>query len=168
VKDREGRAATAAQFQLLASQLVEDLRDLREGVSVDEPEERTRLETLRELAEGAQRGTSPAFHDRQGRARGGSLTPERSKRLAQLDQDEELYALVVTLRGGPSDPVSVRQWSTEVVLVVNGLLNKGWAALQPDQKTFVEHDLETFLERMERLDESEVFARRRRPEHAES
>jgi hypothetical protein len=167
VKDREARAATAARLQMLASQLVQDLRDLRNGLALEEPEERTRLEALRELAEGAIRGTSPAFHDREGSVRGGSLTPERSKRLAQLDEDEELYALVSTLRGQP-DPDSVRDWSASVLLVVDGLLDHGWKDLAPENKSFIEHDLETFLERMERLDESELYVRRRRPTLAKS
>lgn len=162
MKDREARAATAARLQLLASQLVQDLRDLREGLGLDEPEERTRLEALRALAEGARRGTSPAFHDREGSARSGSLTPERSKRLAQLDEDEELYLLVSTLSGKP-DPTAVRDWSLNVVLVVDRLLDKGWRDLTPEKKDFVERDLSTFLERMERLDESEAFAHKRRP-----
>lgn len=167
MNDREGRAATTSRLQLLASHLVQDLRDLRQGLALEEPEERTRLEALRDLAERAQRGTTPAFHDREGRARGGRLTPERSKLLAQLDEDEELYGLVATLRQDP-DPRATQTWSRSVIGVVDELLGQGWKSLDSDQRRFVEHDLETFLERMERIDESEAYIRRRRPTPSKS
>jgi hypothetical protein len=165
MKDRDGRTATVAKLQLLASQLVEDLRDVRAGLAVGElPEERHRLETFRDLISSALRGAAPAFHERgnSARERGGRLTPTRSKKLATLDQDQEVFGMVRALRGGRSERDAAQAWAQRTEVVLTRLLSGGWDRLSEGDRTFIEQELETFLERMQRLDESEDFVPRRR------
>jgi hypothetical protein len=150
MKDRDARNATTATRQLLASQLVQDLRDLRAGLHA-EPEERHRLTLLRELAEAAERGARPVFEDREGSAVGGSLSPGRSERLATLDQDEELFMLVRTLQGERN--LDVTDFAEQVKSLVDVLLTGGWQTVEPGLQVFAQGELEAFLQRMERLDE---------------
>jgi len=152
MKDRDARYATTATRQLLASQLVQDLRDLRTGLTAED-EERHRLQLLRSLAEAAERGAKPVLEDREGRAVGGSLSPARSRELATLDQDEELFMLVRRLRG--ENAAGVAEFAEQVKSLVDALLSSGWQTVAPALRLFAQGDLEPFLQRMERLDELE-------------
>jgi hypothetical protein len=150
MKSPGAHGATTATRQLLASQLVQDLRDLRGGVTVED-EERRRLHRLRALAEAAERGAKPVLNDREGSAQGGALAPSRSKQLATLDRDEELFMLVRQLRGDSAE--GVEGFAEKVKELVDSVLSQSWQAVDPGLKLFAEGELEPFLKRMERLDE---------------
>jgi len=150
MRDRDARDATTATRQLLASQLVQDLRDQRAGLTAEQ-EERHRLHLLRDLAEAAERGAKPVLEDREGSAEHGSLSPARSEQLATLDQDEEMFMLVRRLRGENAEGVTA--FAEKVKSLVDSLLSDSWPTVDPGLKLFAEGELESFLRRMERLDE---------------
>lgn len=146
----------------LASQLVQDLRDMRTGVTLDEgPEVDARLCRFQSFVENAGNAAIPVFRDRAGAATG-RLTPTRIQRWTSLDSDQEPFALVQMYYGGDANPEQVKDWTDRAAKVVGQLRETDWVRLEEDEKSFLEKELEPFLERLERVDESPVVRRRRR------
>jgi hypothetical protein len=152
--------ASAGVHLGLASQLVQDLRDMRTGVILDEgPEVEARLSSFQRFVENASNAAIPVFRDRADAT--GRLTPTRIRRWTSLDSDQEPFALVQMYYGGDADPKQVKDWTDRAAEVVGQLRETDWVRLEEDDKSFLEKELEPFLERLERVDESPIVRRRR-------
>src|SRR5260221_967262 len=96
---RDTQASLAAGYQLMASYLVWDLRDLLDEGSLSRPDARERLHQFVEMLQAAQRAMQPVYPARAEQSRSGSARAERGKRLATLNQDEQLFEMVLAARG---------------------------------------------------------------------
>jgi hypothetical protein len=150
---RSSQVHLAAAYQLLASYLVWDLRDLLEAGSLDAGAPRERVEQLIEMLDTATRATQPAYpasagdHSRTGTARG-----ERTERLASLNSDQELLELI-SVAHDDKDLAETSSWAKEASAVLSGVRANEWEKPSSGGKEFIEEQLQPFLRRLQRIDQ---------------
>ncbi len=162
VRQRESRVALAAAYQLMASHLIHDLRSLTSGRNLDD-EVGKRVNLLLDLVRAAQRGADPVpGQPLDPPAAEGGAVRERGDRLANLERDEEVFDLVSRVRREDRSIDATRSWAKQAEAVLDDLRGSGWQGLEEPKKDFVRNDLETFLRRLERLDQTDEYRPGRR------
>lgn len=153
----------AAGYQLMASYLVWDLRDLLDEGSLRRTDARQRLRQFVEMLQAAQRATQPVYPSRTGQSPSGNARAERGKRLASLSQDEQLFELVVAARGD-ADRTDAGAWAERVWTVLKEVEDRDWAKpSSEEEQDFIENDVEPFLRRLGRIDQLDRYRPAWRP-----
>jgi hypothetical protein len=136
---------------------------MRNGIDLEKGDEfEDRLKRFKTFVGQAANAAIPVFKEREGATTTGRLSPTRVKKWTSLNDDQEPLALVVAYYGGDRQPQSVKDWSDEAASVLDDLQEKNWAELSTTEREFIENRLEPFLERLERLEESESILSVRR------
>jgi hypothetical protein len=155
---RDTQASLAAGYQLMASYLVWDLRDLLSEGRLISRDARERLRQFIEMLLAAKRAARPAYPATPAEQRsGGNARAERSKRLTSLSRDEQLFDLIIAARGD-RDPERASTWAEEAWSVLEAVQKDGWRkpADQARQR-FIEDDVEDFLRRLQRIDQLDGY-----------
>jgi hypothetical protein len=153
----------AAGYQLMASYLVWDLRDLLSEGTLRKSDARARLHQLVEMLQAAQRATQPVYPAGAEQPRSGYARAERGKRLASLNQDEQLFELVAAARGD-ADRNSAGAWAGRAWTVLKEVEDRDWAKPSgAKERNFIETDVEPFLRRLGRIDQLDRYRPAWRP-----
>lgn len=146
----------AAGYQLMASYLLWDLRDLlREGYLQGE-DARARLRQFVEMLDAAQRATMPVYPAPRQRARSGSARAARGKRLASLGHDEQLLAMVRAARGD-EDPSDVPAWVRRTHAVLQDVEGDWKVPDDEEKQRFIVEEVEPFLHRLGQIDQLDSY-----------
>lgn len=163
MRQRESRVALAAAYQLMASHLIHDLRDLMSGREDADRAIRERVELLLDLVQAAQRGAEPVpGQPLDAPAHEAGAVREHGDRLANLERDEDVFDLVSRVRREDRTISQTKHWAAHAESVLAELHDGGWKALNKPQQEFVQMDLESFLRRLERLDQTDEYRPGRR------
>jgi hypothetical protein len=153
----------AAGYQLMASYLVWDLRDLLDEGSLRKADARERLRQFVEMLQAAQRATQPVYPARTEQSPSGHARAERGKRLASLNQDEQLFELIVAARGD-ADRHGAGAWAERAWTVLKEVEDRNWAKPSGEEEQyFIENDVEPFLRRLGRIDQLDRYRPAWRP-----
>lgn len=156
----QSRASFAAALQILAAYVVDDLLRLRYANGAPASDARERLVKLRAVARAGKRGAMPAYPAPVDQMLNGGILPERSARLKTLDSDDDVFEMLRLVCREPSQEITV--FVSRIDEVVTDLLDKGWDGLNDEERAFVEADLTSFLQRVERLDQLDEYRPSRR------
>jgi hypothetical protein len=160
---RDSGASLAAGYQLMASYLVWDLRDLVSKGSLIEPDARGRLRQFVEMLQAAQRATEPVYPAHPEQAPAGNARAERSKRLASANQDEQLFEILLAARGS-GDKHEAGVWAEHAFSVLKGVEDHDWTKpADKENLRFIEQDVEPFLRRLGRIDQIDRYRPAWRP-----
>ncbi len=152
---RNNQVPLTAAYQLMASYLVWDLRDLLKDGKLTDSNARERLDQFIELLDSGLRAVNPAYSASGGSAKGRARA-ERTKRLASLNRDEEMLRLIDVAYGEEEQPL--RDWAQRTSKILTGVKENDW--IKPTAKgdwKFIEADVEPFLRRLQRIDQDETF-----------
>jgi hypothetical protein len=147
---RSSKVHLGASYQLLASYLVWDLKDLLAGGEEAEAARR-RVTQLIEILDSAVRAGEPAYPAAPDERRAGAARGKRSERLASLDSDQQLLELVAVAHAGPLAATS--EWAGRASSVLTSLEARDWREPSPADSEFVEAELQPFLRRLQRIDQ---------------
>lgn len=160
---RDSQASVAAAYQFMASYLVWDLRDLLNEGSLRDSAARERLQQFIDMLSAATRAASPAYPATAAEQRStGHARAERTRRLTTLGRDEQLFDLVIAARGD-NDVGQAGTWVEHARGVLKSVADHGWA--KPSQEidqAFIHEDIETFLRRLQRVDQLDGYRPLRR------
>jgi hypothetical protein len=154
---RNSQASLAAGYQLMASYLVWDLRDLLSQGEIRNSDARSRVGQLLDMLQAAQRATQPVYPAKREQTPAGYAREERGKRLANLTRDEQLLKMVAAARGeGGMDETG--KWAEQAYVIVKSVEDHQWTKPDdPDNQGFIRDDLEPFLRRLGKIDQIEEY-----------
>jgi hypothetical protein len=153
---RDAQVATAASYQLMASYLVWDLHDLLNNRGAQSGWHR-RVRDLLDLLKAADRGGRPIYPPPKNLGKSGGIRTERTKRLANLDRDEDLFDLVAVVAGKSNNPsAQTLDWVGRAQGALEGMLDSNGRIAHAD-RTFLDKEMEPFLRRLQRLDEFDEY-----------
>ncbi len=159
VRARDSQAATAASYQLMASYLVWDLRDLLERQQPKKGWQR-RVHDLDVLFEAADRGGRPVYPPPNDLEKSGGLRASRARQLETLAHDDELYGLVKTV-AGTATTTDTLAWAAEARQALSRVLDNDGQVSKSD-RTFLCEQVEPFLRRLQRVDQLDEYSPPRR------
>jgi len=154
---RDTQVATAASYQLMASYLLWDLRDLL-GEGRASSGWRARVGDLLELLRAADSGGRPIYPPPPDLAKTGGIRAERTRRLANLPRDEDLFDLVAVLTrkaGKPSE--QILSWINSATVALERMLAGEGEVANEQDRTFLSDEVEPFLRRLQRIDEFDEY-----------
>jgi hypothetical protein len=160
---RDTQVSLTAAYQLMASYLVWDLRDLlAEGILQDR-DARERLKQFVDMLRSAARAATPAYPaSSEERVKSGQIRATRTRRLMSLSRDEEVFDLVIAARGD-DDPTGAGKWAHMASSVLGHIEEQGWnKPMDEEQQRFIKDDVEDFLRRLQRVDQLDVYRPARR------
>jgi hypothetical protein len=154
---RSSQVHLAAAYQLLASYLVWDLRDLLSSGTLGIGAPRERLKQLIEMLDTATRAGEPAYPAAAGaRSRRGTARGERSERLASLNNDRELLELV-SVAHDDKDLGETSEWAREASVILTHIRDNQWSKPDHDGEEFIEKQVQPFLGRLQRIDQIDSY-----------
>jgi hypothetical protein len=157
VSPSQPQARFAAAYQLMASYLVWDIHDLVKSGQISDPAARARLEQFTELLDHAMRATHRSYPaGREAPPSEGSARAERTKRLVSRNRDEELLKMIIAARGD-EDRAAASHWTERAHEVLNEVESRGWKTPKPEERVFLEQEVEPFLRRLQRLDQLDAY-----------
>jgi hypothetical protein len=159
VRARDSQAATAASYQLMASYLVWDLRDLLERQQPKKGWQR-RVQDLEVLFEAADRGGRPLYPPPNDLEKSGGLRANRARQLETLEHDDEIYGLVKTV-AGTATATDTLAWATAAREALSRVLDSDGQVGKSD-RTFLCEQVEPFLRRLQRVDQLDEYSPPRR------
>lgn len=161
--NRDAHASLTAAYQLMASYLVWDIRDLLSFGSLRDRDARGRVHQFIDLLDSANRADFPVYPSDHKAPRSGFARAEQTKYVARSHRDEEILELVIAARGDDSSD-DVSSWVERARSVLHDVEARGWAKPEAEaEQQFLEHDVEPFLRRLQRIDQLEVFRPTSRP-----
>jgi hypothetical protein len=142
----------------MANYLVWDLRDLLSDGKFSDPNGEQRLSQFREMLNAAGRAAEPAHPAGPGEpARQGGARAERTERLESLSRDEELLNLVYVAHGD-EDPTTAGEWAVRAAGVLDSFETGEWnEPTETEGRRFIEEEVESFLQRLQRIDQDETY-----------
>jgi len=158
------RVPFVAAYQLMASYLVWDLRDLLAEGKLTDSSARERLNEFIVLLNSGLRAAQPSYPAQPaGTASKGRARAEGATRLASLNEDEELLHLIRVAHGDDRES-QWRTWAEKASEILAKVKDEDWVKPRekPEQQ-FIEEELEAFLRRLQRIDQLEVYRLPKRP-----
>jgi hypothetical protein len=155
---RNQQPPLAAAYQLMANYLVWDLRDLLSTGELSDPNASRRLNEFVEMLTAAGRAAKPAHPSGKAKPpRQGSARAEQTKRLESLSRDQELLNLVLVAHGD-DDESAAANWATRAAGVLQSFETGNWEETsEPEGREFIESEVESFLQRLQRIDQDDAF-----------
>jgi hypothetical protein len=159
---RDAHASLTAAYQLMASYLLWDIRDLLSSGSLSNLNARGRLRQFLDLLDSANRAEYSVYSV-DPKPRSGFARAELAKRVVPSHRDEELLELVIAARGD-SNHDDVGSWVVKTRSVLEDVVARGWSKPEDEaEQRFLEDDVEPFLRRLQRIDQLENFRPASRP-----
>ena len=149
--------ALISAYQLMASNLLYDLRSARRRHEPLEADGRQRAGVLRELLQAAMRGAEPIYPAKPSDRVAGGLRPRRLERLATVARDDDAFEVVRVAKGPRADRAEIHDWSSAVAHALCTLVNDGWDGLGSEDQVALGDEFEQFLRRLERLDQLDQY-----------